>query len=230
MEGIAQLCRERGVLLVVDNTFTTPHEIRPVDLGADIVIQSLTKLLAGHSDVMLGWVGAKDPALAERLRVFAVTAGLTPSPFDSWLAERGLLTFDLRYDRSTSTAAGLADHLAGLPGVKRVIYPMRDDHPDAARARSLLARGGNMVSFELEGGRAAANAFARAADVLSFAPTLGDVATTLSHPASSSHRAMTAAERGALGMTEGFYRVSVGLEDPEALADVFTRAVAAAAG
>ena len=228
LEGIAALCQERGIILAVDNTFTTPREVKPFDYGADIVIQSLTKLLAGHSDVMLGWVGARDPQLSERLRVFAVTAGLTPSPFDSWLAERGLLTFDLRYERATATAATLADHLAALPGVARVIYPLRDDHPDQDRAKTLLEQGGNMVSFELSGGRAAANAFARGAQGLSFAPTLGDVGTTLSHPASSSHRAMDAATREGLGMSEGFFRVSVGLEDPDALFDVFTQAVASA--
>ncbi|WP_424986683.1 trans-sulfuration enzyme family protein [Microbulbifer sp. S227A] len=227
--GLAGLCRERGILLVVDNTFTTPRAFRPFDHGADIVIHSLTKLLAGHSDVMLGYAVARDPELTEKLRVFAVTTGLTPSPFDCWLAERGMLSFELRFDRAQQSAAILADHLATLPGVRRVIYPMRPDHPDHARAAQLLAgQGCNMVSFELTGGRGAANAFTRAADGLSFAPTLGDVGTTLSHPASSSHRSMSAADREANGLSEGFFRVSVGLEDPEQLKAVFTDAVAAA--
>ncbi|MEP2639384.1 aminotransferase class V-fold PLP-dependent enzyme [Roseobacter sp.] len=229
IKGLAALCKETGVLLVVDNTFTTPRAIRPFDLGADIVIHSVTKLLAGHSDVMLGYVAARDVALNDRLRVFSVTAGLNPSPFDCWLAERGMLSFDLRFDRAQATAVQLADHLAGLPGVTRVIYPGRADHPDHARASDLL--GGqfcNMLSFVIDGDRAAANAFTRAADGLSFAPTLGDVGTTISHPASSSHRALTAENREALGMTEGFFRVSVGLEDPDALCAVFSDAVAAA--
>lgn len=229
ISGLAVLCRERGILLVVDNTFTTPRAFRPFDHGADIVIHSITKLLAGHSDVMLGYVAARDPALAERLRVFAVTMGLVPSPFDCWLAERGMLSFELRYDRAQQTAALLAEHLATLPGVKQVIYPQRRDHPDHDRARSLLnGQGCNMVSFEVDGGRAAANAFTRAADGLSFAPTLGDVGTTLSHPASSSHRALSAAERASLGLGEGFFRISVGLEDPDQLRSIFTDAVAAA--
>jgi cystathionine gamma-synthase/methionine-gamma-lyase len=227
--GLAALARETGVLLVVDNTFTTPRAFRAFDAGADIVIHSLTKLLAGHSDVMLGYVAARDPALNDRLRVFSVTSGMTPSPFDCWLAERGMLSFDLRFDRAQATAVLLADHLAGLEGVRRVLYPGRDDHPDKARAEALLnGRFCNMVSFELDGDRAAANAFTRAADGLSFAPTLGDVGTTLSHPASSSHRALTPERRAALGMTEGFFRVSVGLEDPDVLCAVFTDAVAAA--
>lgn len=229
LDGIAALCRDKGILLAVDNTFTTPKAIRPFDHGADIVIHSVTKLLSGHSDVMLGYVVARDPEITARLRVFSVTAGLTPSPFDCWLAERGMLTFDLRFDRAQATAAALADHLAGLPGVKRVIYPLRPDHPDHARAQALLnERGCNMVSFELEGGRAAANAFTRGAEGLCFAPTLGDIGTTLSHPASSSHRALTEAERAALGLSEGFFRVSVGLEEPEALKSIFSEAVAAA--
>ncbi|MDU9003267.1 trans-sulfuration enzyme family protein [Sedimentitalea todarodis] len=229
IEGLAALCRERNILLAVDNTFTTPRGFRPFEHGADIVIHSLTKLLAGHSDVMLGYAVARDPALAEKLRVFAVTTGLTPSPFDCWLAERGMLSFELRFDRAQQTAAILADHLASLPGVTRVIYPLRADHPDHDRAKLLLnGQGCNMVSFELNGGRASANAFTRAADGLSFAPTLGDVGTTLSHPASSSHRVMSPAERKANGLSEGFFRVSVGLEDPDHLKSIFTDAVAAA--
>lgn len=229
--GLARLARERGILLAVDNTFTTPRAYRPFEAGADIVIHSVTKLLAGHSDVMLGYVAARDPALAERLRVFAITTGMTPSPFDCWLAERGMLSFELRFDRAQATAAALADHLAGLSGVRRVLYPTRPDHPDHNRAAALLdGQGCNMVSFELEGGREAANAFTRAAEGLSFAPTLGDVGTTLSHPASSSHRALSAAEREGLGLSEGFFRVSVGLEDPETLKTVFARAVQAATG
>ncbi|MEM6373401.1 MAG: PLP-dependent transferase [Pseudomonadota bacterium] len=227
--GLSALAKETGVLLVVDNTFTTPRGFRAYDHGADIVIHSVTKLLAGHSDVMLGYVSARDADLNDRLRVFTVTAGMSPSPFDCWLAERGMLSFDLRFDRAQSSAALLADHLATLDGVKRVIYPARHDHPDHTRAATLLkGQYCNMVSFEIEGDRAAANALARGAEGLSFAPTLGDVGTTISHPASSSHRALTAEKRAALGMSEGFFRVSVGLEDAAVLCDTLTAAVRAA--
>ena len=229
LHGLVALAKEAGVLLAVDNTFTTPRAGQPFAAGADIVIHSVTKLLAGHSDVTLGWVAARDPEVMEKLNLFAVTAGLTASPFDCWLAERGLATFDLRFERAQSNAAALADHLANLTGIKRVLYPMRDDHPDAERARNLLGDNGcNMVSFELHGGRAAANAFTRAAEGIAFAPTLGDVGTTLSHAATSSHRALTPAARAELGLSEGFFRVSVGLEDITALRDVFTNAAQAA--
>ncbi|QRF66533.1 trans-sulfuration enzyme family protein [Ponticoccus alexandrii] len=229
LDGIATVCNEKGVLLVVDNTFTTPSAVKPFEHGADIVLHSVTKLLAGHSDATLGWVAAKDSALNERLRVFAVTTGMTASPFDCWLAERGLATFDLRFTRAQDTAQRLADMLAETPGVTRVLYPTRADHPEAARAQSLLkGRGCNMVSFEIAGGRAAANALTTAAQGIAFAPTLGDVGTTLSHPASSSHRGLTPEGRAALGISEGFFRVSVGLEDPEALLATFADGLAAA--
>ncbi len=231
LDGIAALCAARGVLLAVDNTFTTPRAIRPFDHGADIVIHSVTKLLSGHSDATLGWVGARDSEVAARLNVFAVTSGLTASPFDCWLAERGLATFDLRFDRAQANAQRLADHLAGAPGVRRVLYPTRPDHPEAARGQSLLrGQGCNMLSFEIDGGRAEANAFARGAQGIAFAPTLGDVGTTLSHPLSSSHRALSAEAQAAVGLSEGFFRVSVGLEDPDALIACFDRGLEAARG
>lgn len=228
--GIAALAQAHGIPLLIDSTFSTPRAVRALDHGADVVIQSVTKLLAGHSDVTLGYVLARDPARMAGMRVLAVTMGLTPSPFDCWLAERGLFTFDLRYDRAEENARRLADHIAALPGIKRVIYPGRADHPDHNRARGLLgARTGNMLSFELAGGRAAANALTRAMPEVAFAPTLGDVGTTLSHPPSSSHRALSAENRLRLGISEGFFRVSVGIEDFDLLARDFTRGIAAAA-
>jgi len=231
MAGIVRLAQDRGILLAVDSTFSTPRAYRPLQQGADIVIHSVTKLLAGHSDVTLGYVAARDAAHRKAIYDFAVTVGLTPSPFDCWLAERGLYSFHLRYDRAEENAARLADHLSGLAGVKRVLYPLRSDHPDHNRALGLLGhRGGNMLSFELDGGRSAANALTRAMPDIAFAPTLGDVGTTLSHPATSSHRAMAPEARAALGISEGFFRVSVGVEDVDLLLRDFTAGVAAAHG
>ena len=227
MEGIAALCADRGILLMVDNTFTTPRSYLPFEHGADIVIHSVTKLLAGHSDATLGYAVARDPELMEKINVANVTWGLTPSPFDCWLAERGLQSFDLRYDRAEATATALSEALSGLPGVTKVLHPSRPDHPDHNRVAQVLGdRPGNMMSFEVAGGRAAANALTNAAKDLPFAPTLGDVGTTLSHPASSSHRALTEDGRARLGISEGFFRVSVGLEDPGLLIDELTHAIA----
>ncbi|MEM9369848.1 MAG: aminotransferase class I/II-fold pyridoxal phosphate-dependent enzyme [Pseudomonadota bacterium] len=228
LQVIAAACRDKGVLLAVDNTFTTPRLYRPFEHGADIVIHSVTKMLAGHSDVTLGYVAAKDLDLRQRLCDVVITWGMTPSPFDCWLAERGLHTFDLRFDKAQENAADLADHLAGLAKVDAVLYPARPDHPDHNRAVGFLAGGGTMVSFRLSGGREEVNRFLRAAEHLPFAPTLGDVATTLSHPASSSHRILTEQERATLGITEGFVRVSVGIEEINLLKREFEEAIAAA--
>ncbi|MCP5038082.1 MAG: aminotransferase class I/II-fold pyridoxal phosphate-dependent enzyme [Rhodobacteraceae bacterium] len=231
MEGIQALAREHDLTVIVDNTFTTPRAYQALLRGADIVVHSVTKLLAGHADVLLGYVAAKDAGLNQKMNDVAVTMGFTASPFDCWLGERGLMSFNLRFDKAQENAVLLADHLAGLEGVARVLYPMRPDHPDHNRAAHLLGgKGGNMVSFELSGGRAAANAMVLAAPDLAFAPTLGDINTTLSNPATSSHRALSPEARAALGMSDGFFRVSVGCEEIAPLMDVFTRAIKAATG
>lgn len=226
LDGIITLGRARGILVAVDNTFTTPALIRPLDMGADIVIHSVTKMLAGHSDATLGYIAAKDAALNERFATLAATLGVNASPFDCWLAERGLYSFDMRFQRASATAEKLAEKLASLDPVKRVLYPGRPDHPDHNRAQSLLSKGsGNMVSFEIEGTRDAANRFVRGLDGVAFAPTLGDIATTVSHPASSSHRALSEEGRLALGISQGFFRISVGCEDPDRLVEAFATAL-----
>ncbi|MEO0682696.1 MAG: PLP-dependent transferase, partial [Pseudomonadota bacterium] len=147
------------------------------------------------------------------------------------LATPRCASFNLRYDRAEATAGALADHLATLPGVAQTLYPGRADHPDRARAEALLqGRWGTMVSFRLEGGRAAVNRFLRAAPGLAFAPSLGDVQTLISHPATSSHRGLSPEGRAALGIDEGFLRVSVGIEEPDGLLREFSDGVAAARG
>ena len=229
--GIAALAARHGLILVVDNTFTTPAVFRPFDHGADIIIHSVTKFLAGHSDVTLGYVAARDPAHRAAMYDAAVTWGMTPSPFDCWLAERGMHSFDVRFAAAQANAAAIADGLSGQPGIRQVLYPGHADHPDHALAAALFGGAyGNMVSFEIEGGRAEVNRFIEAAGQIPFAPTLGDVATTLSHPASSSHRALTAEARAALGMNEGFFRLSVGIEPATLLIDELNAALAAVRG
>ena len=228
MAGIIAVAKEAGVLVAVDNTFTTPIGYRPFDHGADIVIHSVTKLLAGHSDVTLGYVAARDPADAKKIYDFAVTTGLTPSPYECWLAERGLYTFPLRFDRAEANAARLADWFAGQPKIAKVLYPGRADHPDHDRAKALLkGRYGNMLSIMIDGDATAANRMVEAMPEMAFAPTLGDVGTTLSHPPSSSHRGLTAEGRAALGITDGFFRISVGIEDVDLLIADFEAGLAA---
>ena len=211
--SLGALARARGVLLVVDNTFPTPLALQPLSLGAHVVFHSITKMLAGHSDVTLGVVcGPQD--LMTPIRDAIVTWGLTGSPFDCWLAERGMNTLELRVARATANAAALADLLAGHAAVGRVFYPGRTDHPDHAVARRLFGeRFGSMVTFELGGGRDTVNRFMHALASIPFAPTLGDVSTIISHPAVTSHRGLTAAAREALGIREGTIRVSVGVEE-----------------
>lgn len=229
MDAIYEIARKNNILVVVDNTFTTPRAYRPFEHGGDVVLHSVTKLLAGHSDAMLGYVAAKTPEHRQAIWDVIVTLGLTASPYDCWMAERGMHSFDLRFERACANAARVANALAEMPNIKRVLYPGRLDHPDQARAKQLLGENfGNMVSFEVNGGHDAAQSLTKASD-LAFAPTLGDVASTLSHPASSSHRGLTASERAALGMSDGFFRLSVGIEAPERLIDSLSRAVNAAA-
>ncbi len=226
MEGIASISKDKDILLVVDNTFTTPAAYKPLEHGADITMHSVTKLLAGHSDVTLGYAAAKDPALNRAMMDAVVTWGFTPAPFDCWQAERGLHSFQIRFDRAQANAVRLADALAELPQMDAVLYPGRADHPDHNRARAILGdHPGNMISFRLKGGRTEANRFIRAAKHIPFAPTLGDIATTISHSASSSHRALSPKEREALGITEGFFRVSVGVEDANQLISEFAKAL-----
>ena len=221
MFAVAKIANERNLLFVVDNTFTTPLAFNPFEHGADIVIHSITKLLAGHSDVTLGYVAAGNSEHRQKIYDTAVTWGLTPSPFDCWLAERGLHSFELRFDRAQANAAILEQG-----GVKKVLYPGRTDHPDHTRAKEMLGGNfGNMISFQIAGGRKAANRLIHAAPNIPFAPTLGDVATTLSHPASSSHRGLTSEERAAIGITEDFFRVSVGIEEVELIGDELVSAI-----
>ncbi|HSC29825.1 MAG TPA: aminotransferase class I/II-fold pyridoxal phosphate-dependent enzyme [Vicinamibacterales bacterium] len=224
--ALGAMARSRGVLLVVDNTFPTPLALRPLSLGAHVVFHSITKMLAGHSDVTLGVV-CSSSALAVPIRDTIVTWGLNGSPFDCWLAERGMNTLEIRIRRASANAAALADLLAGQPVVRRVFYPGRADHPDHAVARRLFGdQFGNMVTFELDGGRDAVNRFMRALESIPFAPTLGDVSTIVSHPAVTSHRGLTPEARDALGIREGTIRVSVGVEEYPLLESEFRAALA----
>ncbi len=214
--ALATLADEHGALLIVDNTFATPVLCRPLELGADVVMESLTKMIGGHSDITLGLVAGRDGDLAPAVQAALSIWGLASNPFDCWLGERGLSTLDLRMRAASANAAVLADWLADQPGVGRVLYPGRPDHPDHELARSLL-RGafGNMLCFELPGGRDAVNRFLHQAPGIPFSPSLGNTTTTLSHPATTSHRYVSPAERKRQGISDGLIRLSVGVEEVE---------------
>ncbi len=215
LEKLAALAKKHGCLLAVDNTFATPELVRPLDIGADLVMESLTKLIGGHSDVTLGVVCGRGDYQTEVNQVVSIW-GLASNPFDCWLAERGLATLPLRARAACANAAALADWLAGQPGVAHVVYPGQPDHPDHDLARRLL-RGvfGNMLCFELAGGREAVNRFMRAATGVPFSPSLGHTGTTCSYPAGTSHRYVSPVERARQGISDGLVRLSVGIEDIE---------------
>ena len=215
IEGLAAVAHQAGAQLVIDHTFA-PLLCRPIALGADAVTHSLTKLIGGHSDLTLGLL-AGSRALVDRAAVVASTFGLTGNPFESWLALRGVATLAFRSARACATALTLAERLAGHARVAAVHYPGLPHHPDHARAARLLTGGfGTIVTIDL-GGRAEADAFIRALRHIPFAPSLGDVATTLSHPATTSHRNQSPEQWARQGITPGLVRLSIGLEDPDDL-------------
>jgi cystathionine beta-lyase/cystathionine gamma-synthase len=215
LESISRLAREAGVPVLVDQTFA-PLLCRPLTLGVTLVMHSVTKLIGGHSDLTQGVVvGPRDRI--ERIGAVASTFGQTGNPFESWLAIRGLATLSLRVDRTSATALALAGRLQDHPRVSRVFYPGLPSHPDHELAGRLLKNGyGAMVSFDV-GGREEAERLIRSLHHIPFAPSLGDVQTTLSHPCSTSHRGQDPQVLERLGITPGLIRLSVGLEDVEDL-------------
>jgi cystathionine gamma-synthase len=223
--ALAALCRERGVKLLVDNTFAAPLLCRPLELGATWVVESLTKLIAGHSDVTLGLLAGNDDS-ETRLRHLRSVWGFQGAPFDCWLTLRGLETFALRQAAACRNAAHLADWLAAQAAVARVRYPGCEP-ADRPLVEALLGgRGGTMLSFELAGGREAVKRFL-VRGAIPFCPSLGDVRTTCSYPAATSHRYVPEDEKTRLGITPGLVRLSVGCEPIE---DLQTRLCAALAG
>jgi cystathionine beta-lyase/cystathionine gamma-synthase len=213
LASLAELAHNYGTLLVVDNTFATPVLTKPMEIGADFVMESLTKIIAGHSDVTLGLVCGNDADMLPAINAASSIWGLASNPFDCWLAERGLATLDLRMRAACANSLKLADWLADQPAVSRVWYPGRDDHPDHELAKRVLDDGfGHMLCFELAGGRNAVNRFLKAAPGIPFSPSLGHSTTTLSHPATTSHRYVSPAERKRQGITDGLIRLSVGVE------------------
>ena len=221
---LAQACREQGIMLLIDSSFTSPMLTRPLDWGADMVWHSATKYLAGHSDVTAGVVVARDPAVGQRLRQLATNLGLMLAPLDSWLAVRGLKTLRLRMRQHSENALAVARFLSEHPAVAQVFYPGLATHSGHALAEAQLLNGlyGGMLSVRLADDSAAAvDGFIQKTKLFPLAPSLAGVQSSCSYPAATSHRGLTAAQRQALGITPGVLRLSVGIEEPaELLADL----------
>lgn len=222
--ALAEACRVVDCALMVDNTFATPVLCRPLEHGADLVMESLTKLIGGHSDLTLGFVAGRSPELKSQISMVATVWGMAGSAFDCWLGLRSLPTLELRVRAATANAKAVANWLVGRSGVSRVLYPGLPDHPDVVLVNRLFPEGpGNMIALELDGGRSAVNRLLRRAPGIPFSPSLGHTRTTLSHPASTSHRYVEAAERRQHGITDGLVRLSVGIEPIDMITEELTR-------
>jgi len=206
--------RAKGLITVVDNTFATPWLQRPLDLGVDLVVHSTTKYLNGHSDVLGGIVVVgKNHDLAERLAFLQMAVGAVASPFDSFLALRGLRTLALRMERHCVSALSLARWLELHPSVVKVHYPGLDSHPDHALAAWQMPAFGGVITLELKGGRRQAHRFISRLRYFTLADSLGGVESLVGHPATMSHGSLTPAKKRLLGISEGLVRLSVGIED-----------------
>jgi cystathionine beta-lyase/cystathionine gamma-synthase len=217
LPAIASTLARRGVELIVDSSLASPAVLRPIEHGATLVLHSLTKFISGHGDVTGGIVLGRAEAVA-RVREATIRAGANLGPFDAWLATRGARTLAVRLERQCATALRLAAFLETHAAVARVYYPGLASHPQAALARRLLPRQqGAMLSFDLRGGAPGVERFMTRTRLIEFAPSFGDVATTWTYPARTSHRRVPEGEQAAMGIGAGLIRVSVGLEDPEDL-------------
>jgi cystathionine beta-lyase/cystathionine gamma-synthase len=226
--ALAEIAHARKALLLIDNTFASPILCRPLALGADLVMESLTKTMNGHSDVILGLLCGRE-AVFDRVPAVISAWGLSSSPFDCWLAERGLSTAHLRIERACENALAAAEFLKSqTKQVNRVHYPGLATHPQHALAKKQFGgHFGTIVTFNLAGGRPAADAFIATAKQIPFCPSLGELSTTLSHPETTSHRGMTAEQRTALGITGGTIRLSVGTESIDFVRDALAEGLRA---
>ncbi|MCC3158873.1 aminotransferase class I/II-fold pyridoxal phosphate-dependent enzyme [Hymenobacter sp. 15J16-1T3B] len=218
LRRLAGHCHDLGLKLVVDNTFASPVLTKPLQLGADISLHSVTKYIAGHSDVTAGVTVAADPEVAARLKQIGVFYGFTLSPMESWLAVRGLKTLRLRMREHSHNALAVATMLAAHPAVRAVYYPGLPTHAQhALAAEQGGGLFGGMLSFKLADDRQAVSELMRRSARFPFAPSLAGVDSSLSYPLGTSHRALTPEQQQALGITIGLVRLSVGIEPAEEL-------------
>jgi cystathionine gamma-lyase len=228
LAAIARLARAHGAKTVVDNTFATPYFQRPLEHGIDLVAHSTTKYLNGHSDVIGGAVLTSDDALHERLRFLQNAVGGVPSPMDSFLVLRGLKTLHVRMERHAENALALARFLEGHPQVEQVTYPGLPSHPQHALARRQMSGFGGMLTFVIRGGLPAARRFLETVSIFALAESLGGVESLIEHPAIMTHASVPKASREALGIADGFIRISAGIESAGDLVADLERGFAAA--
>ncbi len=224
--AMAELAREIGAWLVVDNTFATPMLQQPIALGADIVLHSVTKYLNGHSDMVGGAVVVNDAGLAEQIGFLQNSAGGIQGPFDAFLVMRGVKTLSLRMKAHCENAGRIAQWLAGQDKVKKVIYPGLDSHPQKSLAAKQMSGFGGMVSFDIGGDLDRARRFLENTHLFALAESLGGVESLVNHPAIMTHGTLPKDRREALGITDSLIRLSVGIEDTDDLIDDLRRALA----
>ncbi len=210
--AVSALAKDVGALIMVDNVFATPMLQRPLQHGADVVIYSATKHIDGQGRCLGGVVLCSEKFLTDHLQDWVRQTGPSLSPFNAWVMLKGLETLPLRVNAQCATAAALADHLAGAPGVSRVIYCGRSDHPQAALAHKQMTGGGQMIAFEVAGGKAGAFRFQNALRLIRISNNLGDAKSLITHPATTTHFRIGPAARAELGISDGILRLSVGLE------------------
>lgn len=212
LRPVSLLAKETGLALVVDSTFASPVNFRPLEHGADVVIHSTTKYLNGHHDILGGAVMGT-AQYVEEVRQKMIVWGQAPDPFACWLLERGMKTLDVRVRRANENAQRIAEWCEGRKEVGRVVYPGLESHPDHEIARTTLDGFGAMLAIELAGGGKSADRFLRRLRLVTHAPSLGGVDTLVSEPRYTSHAHLTSEERAAIGIPDGFLRLSIGIED-----------------
>jgi O-succinylhomoserine sulfhydrylase len=216
--AVSKLAKEAGALVVVDNVFATPMMQRPLEQGADVVVYSTTKHVDGQGRCLGGAVLGSTDYVTKHLQDYLRQTGPTMSPFNAWVMLKGLETLPVRVVAQAATAAKVADHLAGKAGVGRVLYCGRPDHPQAELARRQMTGGGQMVTFEVDGGKAGAFRFQNALQLIKISNNLGDAKSLITHPATTTHYKIGPDARAELDITDGMLRLSVGLEAFEDLA------------
>jgi len=225
MDAIAKIAHENGSILVVDNTFMTAYGFKPLDHGADLVVNSLTKFANGHSDAVAGSVTGSQE-LITKAHGLQVLIGSSLDAFTAWLVQRGVRTLNLRLQKQMENALALAKALEECPYVLKVNYPGLESHPQHELAKKLFPKGfGGMLSFVMPDDRKKINEFMRKLNLAHYAMTLGGYRTTLSHPVMSSHSSTPEPIRRAMGITDGLMRISVGIEDTEDLVNDFIQAL-----